>query len=199
MESGAGPQGVVRTSRIFTVPNVLSMIRLTSVPVFVWLFLTGREGAAVTLFCAAAVTDFLDGLIARVTGQFSDLGKLLDPLADRSFIAALALVLAAKGLLSPWLAGGLVARDAAVLAASAVIQVGGKGRITVNRVGKVATACLLWGLAWLAVSQTDFVWASAGDEIGHAFTVGGAVLYYVAGIMYGVDLWARRGSADHGP
>src|ERR671918_764728 len=86
--------------RLLTIPNLLSFGRLATVPVFVWLFVSGREDAAVILYAVAAWTDFFDGFIARRTHSVTELGKLLDPLADRVFIVALALALVARGTLA---------------------------------------------------------------------------------------------------
>src|SRR5919106_1769508 len=86
--------------RLLTIPNLLSFGRLATVPVFVWLFVSGRENAAVIVYAVAAWTDFFDGFIARRTHSVTELGKLLDPLADRVFIVALALALVARGTLA---------------------------------------------------------------------------------------------------
>ena len=110
----ASPDG--DQSRLLTVPNVLSALRLGLVPVFIWLFLTGREKTAVLLYGVGASTDWLDGYIARRTNQISELGKLLDPLADRIYIAALVVVLTISGTLPLWLAAGVLGRDALLLA-----------------------------------------------------------------------------------
>lgn len=172
------------TDRILTIPNVLSALRLLAVPFFVWLFVTERENLAVAIYAIAAWTDFFDGYIARRTGSVSELGRLLDPLADRVLIVALAVALVSRGLLSPWLAAAIVLRDVLVLAAFPYLEKRGVARIRVNFVGKSATAALLFGLTWLAVSETGFVLADIGDEVGTAFTVFGAVLYWLAGGMY---------------
>src|SRR5687768_2714238 len=88
---------------VWTVPNVLSFLRLLSVPVFLYLFISGRELPAVILYAAGAWSDFFDGVIARRTNQVSELGKLLDPLADRVFISALLIALVARDALPLWL------------------------------------------------------------------------------------------------
>ena len=110
------PQEVV-TSRILTIPNLLSLARLATVPVFVWLFVTDRTNAAVTLYAIAAWTDFFDGYLARRLNEVSELGKLLDPLADRVFIVALAVALVANDVLPLWLAIAIIARDVVILSA----------------------------------------------------------------------------------
>ncbi len=81
---------------VVTIPNLLSGFRLASVPVFIALFVNGNEDAAVGLFAVAAWTDFFDGYLARKLNSVSELGKLLDPLADRVFIVALAVAMVAR-------------------------------------------------------------------------------------------------------
>ena len=79
----------VQTDRILTIPNVLSFARLLGVPLFLWLILGPHaDGWAIVLLTISGITDWLDGKIARATGQISRLGQLLDPLADRLYIAA---------------------------------------------------------------------------------------------------------------
>lgn len=183
------------TTRILTIPNALSLARLGTVPVFLWLFVSGHEEAAVIVYGAGAWTDFFDGQIARRLGQVSELGKLLDPLADRVFIVALAVALVATGGMPLWLAIAIVARDVLLLSLWPLFERRGVGRIEVNFTGKTATACLLLGLTWLALAQTDFGWAPAGETIGLAFTIAGAALYWVAGAMYARAAVALLGSS----
>jgi cardiolipin synthase (CMP-forming) len=181
--------------RWLTVPNVLSGLRLATVPVFVGLFIAGRTNAAVIIYGCAAWTDFFDGLIARRLGQVSELGKFLDPLADRIFILALALMLVVRGTLVWWLALIVIARDVLVLAVYPMIGRRGLGKIPVNFTGKSATAFLLFGLTWLAVSATSVSWHHAAHEIGFALVIVGAVLYWVATCMYAKEVVARLQAA----
>lgn len=179
------PDDHVDTDRVLTVPNVLSLVRLGMVPLFVWLFVSEREDLAVAIYAGAAATDFFDGYIARRTGTISELGRLLDPLADRVLIVALVVALVGRDTLSMWLAAAIVLRDVAVLAAWPYLEKRGVARIRVNMTGKTATAALLFGLTWLAISETGFFLAGVGEELGLGFTVMGAALYWVAGAMYG--------------
>ncbi|MGH2703276.1 MAG: CDP-alcohol phosphatidyltransferase family protein [Actinomycetota bacterium] len=182
------------SNRVLTVPNVLSGLRLASVPVFLYLFVTGYQEAAVLLYAAGALTDFFDGVIARRLDQISELGKLLDPLADRVFIVALAVALVAVDAL-PWvIAGAIVVRDLLLLSIWPLFERRGVGRIPVNFTGKTATAMLLFGLTCMAVAETDFPPAGIADEIGLVFVVGGAVLYYVAAGMYAREAYRRLAS-----
>ena len=186
-------------NRVLTIPNILSFIRLGAVPVFVWLFVTGRENAAVILYMTAAWTDFFDGYIARRFGQITELGKLMDPLADRVMIVALAIALVARDTLPWWLAAAIIGRDVLILSAFPALERRGMPRIRVNFVGKCATAALLAGLTWLAISETGFVWADQLGTVGTIFTVIGAVLYWVAAFMYARQAFQGLGKVEVPP
>jgi cardiolipin synthase len=181
--SVTGPRST-SDGRLLTIPNLHSLGRLATVPIFVWLFLSGREEVAVILYAVAASTDFLDGYIARHTGSVTDLGKLLDPLADRVFIVALAIALVAREALAWWLAAIVVGRDVLVLSLFPVLERRKVQRIQVNFVGKTATAALLAGLTLLAFSETGFPGADAGDESGTVLVAVGATLYWAAAYLY---------------
>jgi cardiolipin synthase len=173
-----------RDRGLWTVPNVLSFLRLGSVPVFVWLFVAGSEDAAVVLYAVFAWTDFFDGVIARRFDQVSEIGKLLDPLADRIMIVALVVALVARDALPLWVAIAIVARDLLLLSVFPILERRKVPRIAVNFTGKSATASLLFGLTALAYSETSFPGSGAGDEIGIAFTMLGAILYWAAAVLY---------------
>ncbi|MDQ3645892.1 MAG: CDP-alcohol phosphatidyltransferase family protein [Actinomycetota bacterium] len=167
-------------------------------PVFLYLFVTGRENAAVILYGIAAWTDFLDGYIARRTGTVTELGKLLDPVSDRIFIVALVVMLLVRGTLPWWLGAAVIARDLVVLSVFPALERRKVERIPVNRTGKLATACLLFGLTWLALSETDFAVARFGDEVGLTFVAAGTVLYWAAGGMYAREALIRYRGLDPG-
>jgi CDP-diacylglycerol--glycerol-3-phosphate 3-phosphatidyltransferase len=73
-------------SNVWTIPNVLTIIRIILIPVFVVLFFKGQKIAALCVFCAASLTDMLDGYLARKLNQITDFGKLFDPLADKLMV-----------------------------------------------------------------------------------------------------------------
>ncbi len=184
MRQQTPPPAAAADRGLWTIPNVLSILRLLSVPVFVWLFVNGREEAAVILYAAGAWTDFFDGVIARRFDQVSEIGKLLDPLADRILIVALVVALVARDALPLWLAIAIVGRDVLLLSVFPILERRKVPRIAVNFTGKSATASLLFGLTWLAWSETSFPLEGIGEEIGIAFTALGAVLYWAAAAMY---------------
>ena len=73
-------------SNVWTIPNVLTILRMILIPVFVVLFFRGHKMAALGVFCAASLTDMLDGYLARKLNQITDFGKLFDPLADKLMV-----------------------------------------------------------------------------------------------------------------
>jgi cardiolipin synthase len=157
--------------RIFTVPNALSLFRLFMVPVVVLSLLAGADLAAAGVFVVAAVTDFLDGRLARRAGP-TRLGRILDPLADRLMLSSVAVVLAVRELLPAWAVAILVGRDLLTLVGSLLLG----SRIRVNRVGKAATALLMVAVAFVVVSP--------GTKMGEIIFYAGFGLSVVAGLMY---------------
>ena len=94
-------------SNVWTVPNVLTMLRLVLVPVFAVLFFRGDRKASLAVFIAASLTDLLDGYLARRLNQITDFGKLFDPLADKLMVLT-ALVCQGIAGVFPWVAIVLV-------------------------------------------------------------------------------------------
>ena len=179
------------STRLLTIPNLISLVRLASVPVFVWLFVSGRENAAVVLYGVGASSDFLDGYIARKTNSVTELGKLLDPLADRIFIAALVIALVVRETMPWWVAVAIVGRDLLVLSLFPYLERRKIQRIAVNRVGKTATAFLFTGLTMLALSETTLPGGPALAYIGLVVALVGAALYWAAGYLYAREALAK--------
>src|ERR671939_1616029 len=101
------------SDRVLTVPNVLTLVRLLTIPVVIFLLLETEDVSAAGLLILAAVTDFLDGRIARRRGGFgqSHLGRVLDPLADRLLISSVAVVVVIRSFLPAFAVEIIVARD----------------------------------------------------------------------------------------
>ena len=98
----------------FTIPNLVGYIRLAGIPVFLYLALSssdGRTAASAILYLAIAGSDYLDGFLARVTGQYSRMGALLDPLVDRLTVLAGVVVCWKFELLPRWALAILAARE----------------------------------------------------------------------------------------
>ena len=166
------PDETIRSEdRIFTMPNALSLARLFMVPGVVALLLARADGLAAALFVLAALTDFLDGRLARLTGP-TRLGRNLDQVADRHMISSVAAVLAVRGLLPAWAVAILVGRDLLTLIGSVVVR----NKVRVNRVGKAATAMLMGAIALVVLIP--------GTVVGEIIFYAGFGLSIVAGLMY---------------
>lgn len=179
----------VQTHRILTVPNLLSFLRLLGVPVFLWLVLVPHaDGWALVLLAVSGLTDWLDGRIARATGQISRLGQLLDPLADRLYIAATLLGLAIREIVPWWLVAVLVARDVVLGVALALLKRRGIVGLPVHFLGKAATFNLLYAFPLLllgdAATGSSPTLADVARVIGWAFAIWGTALYWWAGVLY---------------
>lgn len=178
------------SSRILTIPNVLSVVRLALIPVFLVLLLEGQDALALATLVLSSVTDYLDGILARKLGQVSRLGQLLDPAADRIFIFATLIGLALRGIIPWWLLAVVVGRDVMLLVLGIVLANFGYGPIPVHNLGKMATFCLLLALPLFMVAQAFPVAATIADPFGWAFALWGAFLYWWAGGIYLLE--ARR-------
>lgn len=175
------------SSRILTIPNILSLIRLALVPVFLVLVILGHDRLALLTLIVCSVTDYLDGVLARRLNQVTRLGQLLDPAADRLFIFATVVGLAVRGIVPWWFVALVVGRDVALLALGIVMANFGFGPLPVHHLGKLATFCLFYALPILMIGQAFPVVAWATNPIGWAFAIWGAFLYWWAGAIYLVE------------
>jgi cardiolipin synthase len=109
------------TSRVFTVPNQLTLLRLGFLPLFIILIFYRRYGWALAILVAAGLTDSLDGLLARTLNQKTSLGAYLDPIADKLLLSSSFVVLALEGQIRWWLTILVLGRDVLLLTTAAVI------------------------------------------------------------------------------
>lgn len=138
---------------VFSVPNVITVMRFALVPIFYWYLVyqppaAGRNDVAFALFVLCAGTDWLDGLIARRTGHVTAIGKVIDPLVDRVLIAGALVGLYTVGRVSLLLLLVLIGRDVYLLYGSWVLERHGR-RLPVTMLGKTTTAVLMTGFASL--------------------------------------------------
>jgi CDP-diacylglycerol--glycerol-3-phosphate 3-phosphatidyltransferase len=141
------------------IPNLLTLARLILIPVFVVLILSadgGHSWPAAIVFGAAAVTDQIDGWLARRWHVESEFGKVADPLADRLMIDAAVILLWHAGRL-PWVALAIPARDIALIAGYKLVVERGY-ELSVNLAGKVATWLLYASLAFVMVTREGTDW-----------------------------------------
>ncbi|KAI9221089.1 CDP-alcohol phosphatidyltransferase-domain-containing protein [Blastocladiella britannica] len=107
---------------IYTIPNMMSFARLASTPVLGYLIVQGHHSAALGLFAASAVTDMLDGYIARTFNMTSVLGTILDPMADKVLMTTLTVSLGMAGMIPGPMAALIIGRDVGLVLASFVIR-----------------------------------------------------------------------------
>jgi cardiolipin synthase len=179
---------VVVSDRVFTLPNILSMLRLVGVPLFLWLILTGHDGWALTVLALSGISDYLDGKIARRFGLISRVGQLLDPLADRLYILSTLLGLAWREIIPWWLVVVLVAREVFGTVLLLIVRRQGVIGLPVHFVGKAATFNLLYAFPLLLLGEGSSAFATVARPVGWAFAWWGVALYWVAGIMYAVQV-----------
>src|SRR4051794_22780250 len=161
----------------WTIPNLVGYARLAAIPLFLYLAFEsgdGRDGAAAAVFWLIAAGDYLDGFLARVTGQYSRLGALMDPLIDRLTILAGAVVCWHFELLPRWALALLAAREVAMLA---LAQYGLRHgvEIRVNWPGRISVFPIMGGIFFAMVFAG---WVPA------ALLIVGLVLAIVATVMY---------------
>lgn len=177
---------------IWNLPNVLTLLRVVVIPIVVWLMLIDTRQsalAATLLFSAAAITDFLDGYIARKRGLVSLWGQFLDPLADKLIVMASCVTLVALDKLPVWLVVILLAREIAITSLRGFAQ--GEGlTIHVVQTGKWKTALQLAGLVTLLIGYSY--------EIDYLFWKGVVNFVAVGQVLLGISiLFSVLSAADY--
>lgn len=173
------------TSRVLTIPNIISIFRLAGVPVFLWLVLGPEaDGWALAVLLLSGISDYLDGYLARRLNQMSRLGEILDPVADRLYILAVVFGLAWRDIIPWWLAVLLPARDLLLWGLVPFLRTRGYHALPVHFLGKAATANLLYAFPLLLLGDGEGVVATLADVFGWAFAIWGTGLYWWAGLLY---------------
>jgi cardiolipin synthase (CMP-forming) len=172
------------SSRVLTLPNVLSFFRLLLVPVFLIAIIVGDDVLALLVLVVSSVTDFFDGYLARRLNQVSRLGQLLDPAADRLYIFVALIGLVIAQVIPWWLLAVVFARDVMLAVLAVVLANHGYGPLAVHHLGKVATFCLLLALPLLMLGEAYPVAAPVSLPLGWAIALWGAFFYWWAGIVY---------------
>ena len=171
---------------MLTVPNALSAVRLLGVPLFLWLVLgPEKDGLALVVLMVAGITDFLDGWLARRLDQFSELGAILDPVADRLYILAAVVGLFLRDVIPLWVAVVLPLRDVLLWCLVPFLRMRGYSSLPVHFLGKAATFNLLYAFPLLLLGDGSGAVATLAQVFGWAFTIWGIGLYWWAGILYG--------------
>jgi cardiolipin synthase (CMP-forming) len=180
--------GAALASRVWTIPNLISFVRLLGVPVFIWLVLGVKSVTgdwwAVGILIASGISDWLDGKIARALNQQSRLGQVLDPAADRLYIVATVIALAVRAIIPWWLVAVLAARELLMGIVLLVLRRRGWEPLQVSFAGKAATLCLLYAFPLLFLGSHDASYAEVCRIIGWIFVFWGSALYWWAAGLY---------------
>lgn len=178
------------SSRIITIPNLVSFIRLAAIPVFWWLLLAEDDLTAATiLFALIATTDWIDGFLARRLDQVTKLGKSLDPVADRLMIFSAVVAGLIAGIVPPVIGITLVVREVYMALVTLALVMRGKGVLEVRYLGKVATFGVYSSIGWFYMAAIPFLeWLTR--PLAWAVGIFGLILYWITAFQYTRD--ARR-------
>jgi cardiolipin synthase len=181
--------------RILTAPNVITLVRLASIPVFLWLlFGLHRQTAAAVLLAALGATDWVDGYVARRYGQVSTLGKVLDPTADRVLVGTAVIAIMVYGAVPLWFGIATIAREVLVSAMVVLLAALGAARIDVLWVGKAGTFGLMFAYPTFLLGDGTAAWQEPIRVIGWVTgLIGLALAWWAAGSYVGP---ARRALRD---
>ncbi|MGZ4675502.1 MAG: CDP-alcohol phosphatidyltransferase family protein [Acidimicrobiia bacterium] len=176
-----------RDRGLWTIPNLISVVRLALVPWFLWLLLhDDRPIAAGILLAFLGASDWVDGYIARHFDQGSQFGKIIDPVADRVLLIAGAVALLVDGSAPRWVLVVILVREALISVGTLWLAAMGARRIDVQWVGKAGTLALMFALPlFLWLNETE---SGAGHDVlwvvTWVFTVGGMALSWYAAAGY---------------
>ncbi len=178
------------SNAILTIPNVITIVRFLGTPLFVWLVLARQEyGWGVFVLAMMGCTDWIDGFVARKLNQTSQLGRILDPLADRVALVAVVITMVIAGFLPLWLLLLLVILDAVLLAVT-LYYFRGDADLKVTLLGKTRTAALMIGTPMLLLAKaldSDFTAILAWMFLGS-----GMVMHVIAFVQYLILLLAKH-------
>jgi cardiolipin synthase (CMP-forming) len=183
---GAGERaGEPTTLGVFTLANLITLLRLLTLPVFLWLlFSEENRGAAAAVLALAGATDFVDGYVARHFGQGSEFGKVFDPVADRLlFFVGISAILV-DGSAPRWFCIAVLARELVVASATVALAVAGAPRIDVTWYGKAGTFGLMFAFPLFLAGASDLEVADVFEVLAWVAGVPGIVLSYYAAFLY---------------
>lgn len=173
------------TDRILTLPNAITVVRLALLPVFLWLLFGQDDRAkAGALLAFLGATDFLDGYIARRYHQISDLGKVLDPVADRLlfFVGVGGILL--DGSVPAWFAIAVLTREALVAVGTLALAAFGAKRIDVTWYGKAGTCFLMISFPSFLAAASTVGWADQAVTLAWVTGIPGLALGWYSALLY---------------
>ena len=171
--------------QVLTLPNLVTFARLACLPVFLWL-LFGKEdrAAAAALLALLGITDWVDGYLARHLGQVSELGKILDPVADRLLFLVGAGGILIDGSVPTWFAVTVLVRETLVGGATLVLAALGARRIDVTWFGKAGTFGLMVAFPLFLASHSDLWWADTAGVLAWIAGIPALALSLYAAVLY---------------
>jgi cardiolipin synthase (CMP-forming) len=171
--------------QVLTLPNLITLARLACLPVFLWL-LFGKEdrAAAAALLALLGITDWVDGYLARHLGQVSELGKILDPVADRLLFLVGAGGILIDGSVPAWFAVIVLVRETLVGGATLVLAALGARRIDVTWFGKAGTFGLMIAFPLFLASHSDLSWADTAGVLAWIAGIPALALSLYAAVLY---------------
>lgn len=173
------------SDRLLTLPNAVTLVRLACLPVFLWL-LFGREDrfAAALLLAGLGITDWVDGYLARHLHQTSDVGKVLDPVADRLLFFVGAGGILIDGAVPTWFAVTVLVREFLVGGGTILLAALGAKRIDVTWFGKAGTFGLMVAFPLFLASESDVSWADTAGDLAWVAGIPGLALSLYAAYLY---------------
>jgi cardiolipin synthase len=175
----------VLDDKIITAPNIITVSRLLLIPAFLY-FLFSREnrGAAAAVLAVMGMTDWVDGQVARRYNQVSELGKILDPAADRILLIVAVVAIMIDGSVPLWVTVPVLVREPIMFVAVPVLSLMGAKRIDVTWYGKAGTFLLMLAFPLLLAGASTMEAADLFRILGYACAVPGLVLSYYAAFLY---------------
>ena len=180
----SGPVAADAEDRILTIPNLLSLGRLACIPVFLWLLFHHEEYPAAILLGVLGCTDWVDGYIARHFAQVSNLGKILDPTADRVLLGAGVLGILIHHAVPLGVGLAVVVREALVSAAALGLAAMGARRIDVQWVGKAGTFGCMVAFPLFLVGHSNAFWRGPAEVAAWIVVIPALALAWYAAATY---------------
>jgi CDP-diacylglycerol--glycerol-3-phosphate 3-phosphatidyltransferase len=179
--------------RIFNLPNLLSFLRILLIPWFLYYFHTGRLTIAIVIMIVAVLSDWFDGRAARWTNDVSEMGKILDPLADKLCLASVAIYFFWIGQLPLWFVIFAVVRDVLIFAGAAYVRVKHSVVTTSLWPGK-------WAVGFVSMMFISMVWPLpifTRYPVKEFFLYLSAITLFYSFLLYCVRFWKIHNGVEY--
>ena len=189
-----GPAAPHASGPILNLPNFLTGLRILAVPVLIWLLASDGDTArvwATAVFLVAALTDLIDGAVARRRNQITSFGKLADPIADKALIGTALIGLSLLGELSWWFTVIILVREIGITVMR--MWVLSDGVIPASRGGKLKTLAQVIAISMYLLAPTDVAWWHGAETTVMSIAV---ALTLATGVDYVVEALRLRKAAE---